>query len=51
RRFRVFFSFLSFQYLQSYILYMLLAPFDSEVRQLAESVQTNEAKKLKEMPV
>lgn len=28
------------QYLQSYILYMLLAPFDKEVRELAESLQT-----------
>ncbi|PFH33288.1 putative 26s proteasome subunit p55 [Besnoitia besnoiti] len=36
--------------LQCYVLFLLLAPFDREVRQLAESVQVTEAKKLKEMP-
>ncbi|EPR62728.1 26s proteasome subunit p55, putative [Toxoplasma gondii ME49] len=37
--------------LQCYILFLLLAPFDDEAKQLAQTVQTMEAKKLKEIPV
>ncbi|KFH15325.1 putative 26s proteasome subunit p55, partial [Toxoplasma gondii MAS] len=39
------------QSLQCYILFLLLAPFDDEAKQLAQTVQTMEAKKLKEIPV